>query len=186
MREPSRRPRRPPRCVTRWGARPSCARWRDALFAAVRSLADPDATHARSRRRALCATRNGFAALIATTPGRGVVDSAARRVLLDRASGADPSLTRPPTRRPCFEPSRRLRLHSARWLPVALAGLVLAGCRDVQQQPAVAGPNDIGGTMVIASAGRARHAAPAARRAEHRPAGRPIFCTTASRRSATT
>jgi peptide/nickel transport system substrate-binding protein len=30
---------------------------------------------------------------------------------------------------------------------------VLAGCRDVQQQPAVAGPNDIGGTMVIAQPG---------------------------------
>jgi len=43
------------------------------------------------------------------------------------------------------------RLHAARWYHVALAGLVLAGCRDVQKQPAAAaGPNDIGGTMVIA------------------------------------
>ncbi|MFL5617542.1 MAG: peptide ABC transporter substrate-binding protein [Gemmatimonadaceae bacterium] len=44
---------------------------------------------------------------------------------------------------------RSLRPHAARWTHVALAGLVLAGCRDVQQQPAVAGPNDVGGTMVI-------------------------------------
>jgi hypothetical protein len=27
---------------------------------------------------------------------------------------------------------------------------VLAGCQDVQKQPAVSGPNDIGGTMVVA------------------------------------
>jgi len=45
------------------------------------------------------------------------------------------------------------RLHAARWAHVALAGLMLAGCRDVQQQPAVAGPNDVGGTMVIAQPG---------------------------------
>jgi peptide/nickel transport system substrate-binding protein len=42
---------------------------------------------------------------------------------------------------------------AARWTHVALAGLALAGCRDVQKQPAVAGPNDVGGTMVIAQAG---------------------------------
>jgi peptide/nickel transport system substrate-binding protein len=45
------------------------------------------------------------------------------------------------------------RLHVARWTHVALAGLMLAGCRDVQQQPAAAGPNDVGGTMVIAQPG---------------------------------
>ena len=45
------------------------------------------------------------------------------------------------------------RLHVARWTHVALAGLVLAGCRDVQQQPVAAGPNDVGGTMVIAQPG---------------------------------
>lgn len=49
--------------------------------------------------------------------------------------------------------SRPLRTHAARWIQVAVAGLVVAGCRDVQQQPAVAGPNDIGGTMVIAQPG---------------------------------
>ena len=31
-----------------------------------------------------------------------------------------------------------------------VAGLLLAACKDVQQQPAAAGPNDIGGTMVVA------------------------------------
>jgi peptide/nickel transport system substrate-binding protein len=46
--------------------------------------------------------------------------------------------------------TRPFRPHAARWIHVALAGLSLAGCRDVQQQPAVAGPNDVGGTMVIA------------------------------------
>ena len=45
------------------------------------------------------------------------------------------------------------RLPAARWTHVALAGLVLAGCRDVEQKPAVAGPNDVGGTMVIAQPG---------------------------------
>jgi peptide/nickel transport system substrate-binding protein len=30
---------------------------------------------------------------------------------------------------------------------------MLSGCRDVQQQPALAGPNDIGGTMVVAQPG---------------------------------
>jgi len=43
---------------------------------------------------------------------------------------------------------RSFRPHAARWTHVALAGLVLAGCRDVQKQPAVAGPNDVGGTLV--------------------------------------
>src|SRR5688500_6964870 len=42
------------------------------------------------------------------------------------------------------------RPRAARWIHVAVAGLMLAGCRDAQQQPAVAGPNDVGGTMVIA------------------------------------
>jgi peptide/nickel transport system substrate-binding protein len=45
---------------------------------------------------------------------------------------------------------RSFRPHAARWTHLALAGLVLAGCRDVQQQPVVAGPNDVGGTMVVA------------------------------------
>jgi peptide/nickel transport system substrate-binding protein len=48
---------------------------------------------------------------------------------------------------------RSFRPHAVRWTHVALAGLVLAGCRDVQQQPAAAGPNDVGGTMVIAQPG---------------------------------
>jgi peptide/nickel transport system substrate-binding protein len=42
---------------------------------------------------------------------------------------------------------------AARWTRVALAGLALAACRDTQQQPAAAGPNDIGGTMVAAQPG---------------------------------
>ena len=46
--------------------------------------------------------------------------------------------------------TRQLRPSAARWTRVALAGLVLAGCRDVQQPQAAAGPNDVGGTMVIA------------------------------------
>lgn len=45
---------------------------------------------------------------------------------------------------------RSFRTQTARWTHVALAGLVLAGCRDVKDQPAAAGPNDIGGTIVIA------------------------------------
>ena len=48
--------------------------------------------------------------------------------------------------------SRPFRLMAARWTRVALAGLALAACRDVSEQPA-AGPNDIGGTMVIATPG---------------------------------
>ncbi|MEO8563667.1 MAG: hypothetical protein ABI601_16435, partial [bacterium] len=47
------------------------------------------------------------------------------------------------TRRP-----RRLRDRALRSLPVACLGLTLAGCKDVVQQP-VAGPNDVGGTMVV-------------------------------------
>jgi peptide/nickel transport system substrate-binding protein len=42
------------------------------------------------------------------------------------------------------------RPHAARWIHIALAGLMLAGCRDAPQQPPVAGPNDVGGTMVAA------------------------------------
>src|SRR5215208_2300168 len=45
---------------------------------------------------------------------------------------------------------RPLRPSAARWTRVALAGLVLAGCRDVQQPQTAAGPSDVGGTMVIA------------------------------------
>ena len=48
--------------------------------------------------------------------------------------------------------TRSFRPYAARWTHVALAGLVLAGCRDVQQQPAVAGPSDVGGTLVAAQA----------------------------------
>ena len=44
---------------------------------------------------------------------------------------------------------RRSQFHDARWTPVALAVLALAGCRDVKQT--AAGPGDIGGTMVVAS-----------------------------------
>lgn len=46
--------------------------------------------------------------------------------------------------------TRPLRPIGARWTRIALAGLVLAGCRDVQQQQTAAGPNDVGGTMVVA------------------------------------
>ena len=46
--------------------------------------------------------------------------------------------------------TRPLRPSAARWARVALAGLVLVGCRDVQQPQAAAGPNDVGGTVVIA------------------------------------
>jgi peptide/nickel transport system substrate-binding protein len=49
--------------------------------------------------------------------------------------------------------SRSFRSHAARWTHVALAGVALAGCQDVQKQPAVTGPNDIGGTMVVAQPG---------------------------------
>jgi len=48
---------------------------------------------------------------------------------------------------------RPLRPSAARWTRVALAGLVLAGCRDVQQPQTAAGPSDVGGTMVIALPG---------------------------------
>jgi peptide/nickel transport system substrate-binding protein len=36
-----------------------------------------------------------------------------------------------------------------RWAPLALAALVFSGCKDVK--PTVAGPNDVGGTMVVAA-----------------------------------
>jgi peptide/nickel transport system substrate-binding protein len=45
---------------------------------------------------------------------------------------------------------RSFRTPAARWTLAALAGLLLAGCQDVKQQPAAAGPNDVGGTVVIA------------------------------------
>jgi peptide/nickel transport system substrate-binding protein len=49
--------------------------------------------------------------------------------------------------------SRRSRLRAARWPLAALAGLAIAGCRDVRQPPEqqAAGPADIGGTMVVAT-----------------------------------
>ena len=47
--------------------------------------------------------------------------------------------------------TRPLRPSAARWIRVALAGVALAGCRDVQPPQTAAGPNDVGGTMVIAS-----------------------------------
>src|SRR5882672_4733455 len=37
----------------------------------------------------------------------------------------------------------------ARWTPLALVVFALAGCKDVT--PTTAGPNDIGGTMVVAT-----------------------------------
>lgn len=49
--------------------------------------------------------------------------------------------------------SRPFRPRAARWIHAAVAALAVAGCRDVQQQPVVAGPNDVGGTMVIAQPG---------------------------------
>jgi peptide/nickel transport system substrate-binding protein len=45
---------------------------------------------------------------------------------------------------------RSFRTPAARCSLATLAGLLLAGCQDVQQKPAVAGPNDVGGTMVVA------------------------------------
>src|SRR5690349_15601434 len=45
---------------------------------------------------------------------------------------------------------RSFRMPAARWTHALLAALVLAGCQDVQQKPAAAGTNDVGGTMVIA------------------------------------
>src|SRR5215207_462358 len=62
------------------------------------------------------------------------------------------SIVDPPFHTPTMSRSpRRSLLRAARWTSAAtLAVLALAGCRDVQQQPA-AGPEDIGGTMVIAS-----------------------------------
>src|SRR5688572_5794317 len=62
----------------------------------------------------------------------------------------DPALSLPLTMHPKPRPFRR---HAARWTRVALAGLALAACRDVQQQPATAGPNDVGGTVVVAHPG---------------------------------
>ena len=48
---------------------------------------------------------------------------------------------------------RPFRLQAARWTRVALAGLALGACRDAQEQPAAAGPNDVGGTIVITHPG---------------------------------
>jgi peptide/nickel transport system substrate-binding protein len=49
--------------------------------------------------------------------------------------------------------SRRPRLRAARWPLAALAGLAIAGCREVRQpaEQQAAGPADIGGTMVVAT-----------------------------------
>jgi peptide/nickel transport system substrate-binding protein len=46
---------------------------------------------------------------------------------------------------------RRSRFHAQRWTSAALAVVFLVGCRDVPQKPQVAGPADVGGTMVVAS-----------------------------------
>jgi peptide/nickel transport system substrate-binding protein len=43
-----------------------------------------------------------------------------------------------------------LTLRARRWLPIVLGGLIVA-CRGADQPPAEAGPNDVGGTIVIAS-----------------------------------
>ena len=45
---------------------------------------------------------------------------------------------------------RSFRMPAARCTHALLAGLLLAGCQEVKQQPVTAGPNDVGGTMVIA------------------------------------
>jgi peptide/nickel transport system substrate-binding protein len=45
----------------------------------------------------------------------------------------------------------RFRTDTTRWTAAAIAGFLLIGCRDVQQQPQAAGPADVGGTMVIAT-----------------------------------
>src|SRR5688500_1927817 len=65
------------------------------------------------------------------------------------------SIVDPPSLSPADMHSkpRPFRPHAARWTRVALAGLALAACRDVQQQPATAGPNDVGGTVVVAHPG---------------------------------
>ena len=46
---------------------------------------------------------------------------------------------------------RRFSLRATRWIPAAIAGVLLFGCTEVKQQPQSAGPADVGGTMVIAS-----------------------------------
>jgi peptide/nickel transport system substrate-binding protein len=46
----------------------------------------------------------------------------------------------------------RSRFRSTRWIPIACTALVLAGCKDVSQQPA-ASTGDFGGTMVITAPG---------------------------------
>jgi peptide/nickel transport system substrate-binding protein len=45
--------------------------------------------------------------------------------------------------------STRIRLQAARWIPMAIASVALASCKDVMQT--AAGPGDIGGTMVVAT-----------------------------------
>ena len=46
---------------------------------------------------------------------------------------------------------RRFSSRAMRWSPAAVAGALLFGCTDVQQQQKAAGPADIGGTMVVAA-----------------------------------
>ncbi|HEX7978562.1 MAG TPA: peptide ABC transporter substrate-binding protein [Gemmatimonadaceae bacterium] len=46
---------------------------------------------------------------------------------------------------------RRSSFQVTRWVPAVIAGVLLAGCRDVPQQPKATGPADIGGTMVVAT-----------------------------------
>jgi peptide/nickel transport system substrate-binding protein len=64
--------------------------------------------------------------------------------------GTVPSLTPDITLPSMTRLLRSFRTPAARWTHALIAGLLLASCKDVQQQPAAAGPNDIGGTMVIA------------------------------------
>jgi peptide/nickel transport system substrate-binding protein len=64
--------------------------------------------------------------------------------------GTVPSLTPDITHASMTRLLRSFRTPAARWTHALIAGLLLASCKDVQQQPAAAGPNDVGGTMVIA------------------------------------
>ena len=67
----------------------------------------------------------------------------------------------------------------------ALAGLLLAACKDVEQRHAAAGPNDVGGTMVIAQPAEPATLLPAIVTLST-DSRSPICCTIASPRSATT
>ena len=50
---------------------------------------------------------------------------------------------------PCT--SHRLSFRATRWIPAAIAGVLLFGCTEVKEQPQSAGPADVGGTMVVAT-----------------------------------